>query len=151
MYSFEAPPCSLKRPFPPPAWSGVDTQGEQANVAAATIAGFTLAQFAFGDLIKNGTLPRFHAEQRAEEEQRQRELGRDSVQVKKLVAIWNSRAKRGARPSFYPTMETAMLAGLEDPRPRRTAAETGHAATAGYDGRRPERRPSGCQSVRSAT
>jgi len=54
------------------------------------------------------------AAQRAEEEQRQRELGRDSVQVKKLVAIWNSRAKRGARPSFYPTMETAMLAGLED-------------------------------------
>ena len=36
---------------------------EQANVAAAAIAGFTLAQFAFGELIKNGILPRGHAEQ----------------------------------------------------------------------------------------
>ena len=27
---------------------------EQANVAAAAIAGFTLAQFAFGELIRNG-------------------------------------------------------------------------------------------------
>ena len=52
------------------------------------------------------------AQQRAEEEQRQRELGRDSVQVKKLVAIWNSRAKRGARPSSHPTREAAMLAGM---------------------------------------
>jgi hypothetical protein len=48
---------------------------------------------------------------RAEEEQRQRELGRDTVQAQKLVAIWNSRAKRGARPSFYPTMETAIARG----------------------------------------
>ena len=36
---------------------------EQANVAAAAIAGFTLAQFAFGELIKNGILTRAHAEQ----------------------------------------------------------------------------------------
>jgi hypothetical protein len=36
---------------------------EQANVAAAAIAGFTLAQFAFGEVIKNGILPRGHAEQ----------------------------------------------------------------------------------------
>ena len=35
---------------------------EEANVAAAAIAGFTLAQFAFGELIKNGLLPRDHAE-----------------------------------------------------------------------------------------
>jgi hypothetical protein len=28
---------------------------EQANVAAAAIAGFTLAQLAFGELIKNGS------------------------------------------------------------------------------------------------
>jgi hypothetical protein len=38
-------------------------EGEQANVAAAAIAGFTLAQFAFGELIKNGILPKDHAEQ----------------------------------------------------------------------------------------
>jgi PAS domain S-box-containing protein len=36
---------------------------EQANVAAAAIAGFTLAQFAFGELIKNGILARGDAEQ----------------------------------------------------------------------------------------
>ena len=30
---------------------------EQANVAAAAIAGFTLAQLAFGALIQNGILP----------------------------------------------------------------------------------------------
>ena len=36
---------------------------EQANVAAAAIAGFTLAQLAFGELIKNGILPKDHAEQ----------------------------------------------------------------------------------------
>src|SRR6516225_5741184 len=36
---------------------------EQANVAAAAIAGFTLAQFAFGELIKNGILSKDHAEQ----------------------------------------------------------------------------------------
>ena len=35
---------------------------EQANVAAAAIAGFTLAQFAFGELIKNGILPKADAE-----------------------------------------------------------------------------------------
>ena len=35
---------------------------EQANVAAAAIAGFTLAQFAFGELIRNGILPKDHAE-----------------------------------------------------------------------------------------
>jgi hypothetical protein len=35
---------------------------EQANVAAAVIAGFTLAQFAFGELIKNGILPKGDAE-----------------------------------------------------------------------------------------
>ena len=33
-------------------------EGEQASVAAAAIAGFTLAQFAFGELIKNGILPK---------------------------------------------------------------------------------------------
>jgi hypothetical protein len=48
---------------------------------------------------------------RAEQERRQRELGRDTTQAQKLVAIWNSRAARKARPSFYPTMETAILAG----------------------------------------
>ena len=47
---------------------------------------------------------------RAEEERRQRELGRDAVQAQKLVAVWNSRAARKARPSFYPTIETALLA-----------------------------------------
>ena len=36
---------------------------EEANIAAAAIAGFTLAQFAFGELIKNGILPRGDAEQ----------------------------------------------------------------------------------------
>ena len=36
---------------------------EQAHVAAAAIAGFTLAQFAFAELIKNGILPRGHAQQ----------------------------------------------------------------------------------------
>ena len=35
---------------------------EQANVAAAAVAGFTLAQFAFGELIKNGILPKGDAE-----------------------------------------------------------------------------------------
>jgi hypothetical protein len=35
---------------------------EEANVAAAAIAGFTLAQFALGELIKNGILPKGHAE-----------------------------------------------------------------------------------------
>ena len=35
---------------------------EQANVAAAAIAGFTLAQFAFGALIQNGILPKDQAE-----------------------------------------------------------------------------------------
>ena len=35
---------------------------EEANIAAAAIAGFTLAQFAFGELIKNGILPKGHAE-----------------------------------------------------------------------------------------
>ena len=51
------------------------------------------------------------AAQRAEEERRRRELGRDVAQAQKLVAIWNSRASRKARPSFYPTIETALLAG----------------------------------------
>ena len=37
-------------------------EGEQASVAAAAIAGFTLAQFAFGELIKNGILPKDQAE-----------------------------------------------------------------------------------------
>jgi hypothetical protein len=37
-------------------------EGEQASVAAAAIAGFTLAQFAFGELIRNGILPKDHAE-----------------------------------------------------------------------------------------
>jgi hypothetical protein len=41
----------------------------------------------------------------------QRELGRDVAQAEKLVAIWNSRAARKARLSFYPTIETALLAG----------------------------------------
>ena len=51
------------------------------------------------------------AAERGENERRQRELGRDAVQAEKLVAIWNSRATRKARPSFYPTIETALLAG----------------------------------------
>src|SRR6516225_6843125 len=51
------------------------------------------------------------AVRRAEEEQRRREQGRDVVQSEKLVAVWNSRAARKARPSFYPTIETALLAG----------------------------------------
>jgi hypothetical protein len=51
------------------------------------------------------------AAERAEQERRQRELGRDVVQAEKLVTIWNSRAARRARPSFYPTIETALLAG----------------------------------------
>jgi hypothetical protein len=51
------------------------------------------------------------AAQRAEQEQRQRELGRDIAQAQKLVAVWNSRAARKARPSFYPTLETAIMAG----------------------------------------
>jgi hypothetical protein len=38
---------------------------EQENIAAAAIAGFTLAQFAFGELIKNGIVPRGDAEQAA--------------------------------------------------------------------------------------
>jgi hypothetical protein len=50
-------------------------------------------------------------ERAAEEARRQRELGRDQAQAEKLVAVWNSRAARGARPSFYPTIETAVLAG----------------------------------------
>ena len=36
---------------------------EQENIAAAAIAGFTLAQFAFGELIKNGIVPKGDAEQ----------------------------------------------------------------------------------------
>jgi hypothetical protein len=51
------------------------------------------------------------AVERAEEERRQRELGPDVVQAEKLVAVWNSRAARKARPSFYPTIETALLVG----------------------------------------
>ena len=51
------------------------------------------------------------AAQRAEDDQRRRELGRDEAQAQKLVAVWNSRAARKARPSFYPTIETALLAG----------------------------------------
>ena len=51
------------------------------------------------------------AAERAERERRQRDLGRDVVQAEKLVAVWNSRAARKARPSFYPTIETALLAG----------------------------------------
>ena len=35
---------------------------EQANVAAAAIAGFTLAQFAFGELIKSGILAKGDAD-----------------------------------------------------------------------------------------
>jgi hypothetical protein len=35
---------------------------EQANVAAAAITGFTLAQFTFGELIKSGILARGDAE-----------------------------------------------------------------------------------------
>jgi hypothetical protein len=34
------------------------------------------------------------AARRANEERRQRELGRDSVQAQKLVAIWNSQPDR---------------------------------------------------------
>ena len=37
-------------------------EGEQASVAAAAIAGFTLAQFAFGALIQNGIQPKDQAE-----------------------------------------------------------------------------------------
>jgi hypothetical protein len=47
----------------------------------------------------------------AEKERRERERGRDVAQAQKLVAIWNSRAGRGAQPSFYPTMETVIIAG----------------------------------------
>ena len=43
------------------------------------------------------------AAMQAEEERRQRELGPDVVQAQKLVAVWNSRAARKSRPSFYPT------------------------------------------------
>ena len=39
-----------------------EVDAEQASVAAAAIAGFTLAQFAFGELIKNGILPKADAE-----------------------------------------------------------------------------------------
>jgi hypothetical protein len=38
-------------------------------------------------------------------------INRHNQQARKLVAIWNTRACRGARPSFYPTLETVMLAG----------------------------------------
>ena len=55
--------------------------------------------------------PERAAAQRAEDDQRRRELGRDEAQAQKLVAVWNSRAARKARPSFYPTIETALLAG----------------------------------------
>jgi hypothetical protein len=51
------------------------------------------------------------AAQRAEKERRERKRGRDVAQARKLVAVWNSGAGRGARPSFYPTLETVMLAG----------------------------------------
>jgi hypothetical protein len=51
------------------------------------------------------------AAERAEQERHQRELGRDTIQAQKLVAIWNSRAARKARPSFYPAIETTLLAG----------------------------------------
>jgi hypothetical protein len=53
------------------------------------------------------------AAQRAEQERRHGELGCDIGQAEKLVAIWNSRAARRARPSFYPTIETALLAGTD--------------------------------------
>jgi hypothetical protein len=46
---------------------------------------------------------------RDEEERRRRELGRDSAQAQRLVSVWNSRAARRARPSFYPTIETATM------------------------------------------
>jgi len=53
---------------------------------------------------------------RAEQERRQREL----AATLQLVAIWNSRAARKARPSFYPTIGTALfgrhaMAGLPMP------------------------------------
>jgi hypothetical protein len=66
------------------------------------------------------------AAQRAEKERRERERGRDIAQARKLVAIWNSRTGRGARPSFYPTLETVILAGapwLSYLRPCRTVGE----------------------------
>jgi hypothetical protein len=51
------------------------------------------------------------AERRAREEREQAERGVGSAHGRKLVEIWNSRAKRKARPSFYPTIETAIIAG----------------------------------------
>jgi hypothetical protein len=42
------------------------------------------------------------AAERAEEERRPRELGRDRVQAEKLVAVWNSRAARKARAVVLP-------------------------------------------------
>jgi hypothetical protein len=36
---------------------------------------------------------------------------RQTTQAQTLVALWNARAARKARPSFYPALETAMLAG----------------------------------------
>jgi hypothetical protein len=47
----------------------------------------------------------------AEQERRDRELGRDIAQAQKIIAVWNSRAARKARPNFYLTLETALLAG----------------------------------------
>jgi hypothetical protein len=57
---------------------------EQANVAAAAIAGFTLAQFAFGELIKNGILPKGHAEQ----------LLRKAIETHGDCRTWKSRRDR---------------------------------------------------------
>jgi len=51
------------------------------------------------------------AAERAENDRRERERGRDVAQARKLVAIWNNRAGRGVRRSFYPKLETVMLAG----------------------------------------
>jgi hypothetical protein len=50
------------------------------------------------------------AERRAREERERTERGIEALHARKLVDVWNSRAKRQARPSFYPTIETAIIA-----------------------------------------
>ena len=36
---------------------------------------------------------------------------RELRHARRLVALWNKRAERGVRPSFYPTIRTAIAAG----------------------------------------
>jgi hypothetical protein len=51
------------------------------------------------------------AERRAREERERAERGIEPTHARKLVDVWNIRAERQARPSFYPTIETAIIAG----------------------------------------